>query len=74
MILKILLLIGVIAAVYFLFFKKSKPIAASGGEKKKNEDEETMVPCHKCGTYVATKEAFIKEGKYYCSEACMHDS
>lgn len=74
MILKLLILIGVIAAVYFLFFKKSKPIASSGGEKKGKEDEETMVPCHKCGTYVATKEAFIKEGKYFCSEDCMHDA
>lgn len=74
MILKLLLLIGVIAVVYFLFFKKSKPIASTDSQKKNKEDEETMVPCHKCGTYVATKEAFIKEGKYFCSEACMHDS
>ena len=72
MLLKILLLIGVIAAVYFLFFKKSTPVTSQkqdGGTKK--SDDDTMVPCASCGVFVSVNEAFIKDGKYFCSEACM---
>lgn len=72
MLLKILLLIGVIAAVYFLFFKKSTPVTSQkqdGGTKK--SDDDTMVPCASCGVFVSVKEAYIKDGKYFCSQACM---
>ena len=73
MLLKILLVIGVLAAVYFLFFKKSTPVASQkkphGGTEK--TDDDTMVPCESCGVFVSIKEAFIKDGKYYCSKACM---
>jgi len=73
MLLKILLIVGVIAAVYFLFFKKPAPIEggrkSDGGSKK--PDDDTMVPCEACGVFVSVKEAFIKEGKYYCSKSCM---
>jgi len=34
-------------------------------------DEDTMVPCEECGVYISVKEAFIKEGRYYCSKSCM---
>jgi len=73
MLLKILLIAGVIAAVYFLFFKKSAPLASSGEKDtpSKKNDEDTMVPCEACGVYVSVKEAFIKDGKYYCSKSCM---
>ncbi|MEJ2467851.1 MAG: PP0621 family protein [Campylobacterales bacterium] len=73
MILKILLVLGVIAAVYFLFFKKSAPL--SQPKKKdtaaKKPEEDTMVPCEACGVFVSVKEAFMKDGKYYCSKTCM---
>ena len=73
MLLKILLLVGIIAAVYFLFFKKSRSVPSNnpqgGGAQK--ADDDTMVPCESCGVFVSVKEAFIKEGKYYCSQACM---
>jgi uncharacterized protein len=73
MILKILLVLGVIAAVYFLFFKKSAPLSQ---QKKKDTsakkpEEDTMVPCEACGVFVSVKEAFLKDGKYYCSKSCM---
>jgi uncharacterized protein len=73
MLLKILLVIGVIAAVYFLFFKKNSPIAPpkKQDDSTKKTDEDTMVPCETCGVFVSVKEAFIKDGKYFCSKACM---
>ena len=39
-------------------------------KKKETEEEDTMVPCEKCGTYVAVDEAIIKDGRYYCSKSC----
>lgn len=73
MLLKLLLIIGVIAAVYFLFFKKGPTLSGKRSAKPKNDDD-TMVPCETCGVFVTTKEAFLKEGKYYCSQACMEES
>ncbi|MDX9967151.1 hypothetical protein E0765_04320 [Sulfuricurvum sp. IAE1] len=67
--LKLLLLVGVIAAVYFIFFKK-KSLTPPPADKMQDE---AMVPCAKCDTYVQVKEAFMKEGKYYCSRECMED-
>jgi len=73
MLLKILLVIGVIAAVYLLFFKKSTPVTSQKRDESGTEkpDDDTMVPCESCGVFVSLKEAFIKDGKYYCSKACM---
>jgi len=72
MLLKILLLIGVIAAVYFLFFKKSTPVTSQKQDgRTKKSDDDTMVPCASCGVFVSIKEAYIKDGKYFCSQACM---
>ncbi|WP_345989478.1 PP0621 family protein [Sulfurimonas sp. HSL1-2] len=73
MLLKILLVLGVIAAVYFIFFKKSTPVAKqpNADTASKKSDDDTMVPCEACGVFVSVKEAFIKEGKYYCSKSCM---
>jgi len=74
MLLKILLVIGIIAAVYFLFFKKPAITAASKeANKPKNADDEMMVPCETCGVFVSVKEAFIKDGRYFCSKACMEE-
>jgi len=73
MLLKLLLIIGVIAAVYFLFFKKSPALSGKKSAQPKSDDD-TMVPCETCGVFVTTKEAFLKERKYYCSQACMEES
>ncbi|BCD67503.1 PP0621 family protein [Nitratiruptor sp. YY09-18] len=61
MLFKILLLAVVIGGIYYFFIKK-KPL----------EDKETdiMVECDQCGTFVSSKEAIIKNGKYYCSKKC----
>lgn len=69
--LKWLLVIGVIAAVYFLFIKKSAPLPSKTKRDAKQPDEDTMVPCETCGVYVSAEEAFLKDGKYYCSKTCM---
>jgi len=73
MLLKILLVLGVIAAVYFLFFKKRPTVTQQkkGDASAKKADEDTMVPCETCGVFVSVKEAFLKDGKYYCSKSCM---
>ncbi len=65
--LKLLLLAGVLTAVYFIFFKKKSLTAP----KADNTQEEAMVPCAKCDTYVQIKEAFMRDGKYYCTRECM---
>lgn len=67
--LKLLLLIGALSAVYFFFFKK-KSLSPPSND---NAQEEAMIPCAKCGTYVQVKEAFMRDGKYYCSRECMED-
>lgn len=53
----------VVALIYFLFVKNR-------GKKPTTELEE-LVPCEKCGTYTSPKEAFIRNGKFYCSKECM---
>ena len=65
--LKLLLLVGIIAAVYFIFFKKKSITPPSGDQGT----DEAMIPCAKCGTYVQAKEAFMRDGKAYCSRECM---
>ncbi|WP_281951422.1 PP0621 family protein [Nitrosophilus kaiyonis] len=70
MLFKIIILIALIAGVYY-FFIKSKPIEyKTKKEKSKKDSEDIMVECEKCKTYVSSKEAIIKNGKYYCSKEC----
>jgi len=73
MILKWLIFAAIVYAVYILFFK-SKNISSKSNKssKKDDSDSEEMVECCECGTFVATKEAFIKNGKFYCSKECMN--
>ena len=70
---KWLLVLGVIAAVYYFWIKKSTPLSSKPKKNtaKKIPDEDTMVPCEECGVFVSVEEAFIKDGKYYCSKTCM---
>jgi len=70
-----LLVIGlVIAAVYYLFIRKGKPASETNEQtpKKKSDkkQEDIMVECAKCGTFVSSKEALIKDGQYFCSKEC----
>jgi uncharacterized protein len=65
--LKLLFLAALIAAVYFIFFKKKSLTPSSSDQGM----DEAMIPCEKCGTYVQAKEAFMRDGKTYCSRECM---
>ena len=69
MILKILVFIVVIAIIYLVFFKKSRGVIDK--KQDKSNDAESLVECSKCATFVPLKEAYIKDGKYYCSKECM---
>lgn len=63
-----------IALVYFVFIKK-KPLPGENNKAKSKKDklnEEDMVQCKKCGTYITLKEAFLKEGQYFCSDECLN--
>lgn len=71
--LKWLLVIGVVAVIYFLLIKKSSPAVSGPKKRAEKSDDDTMVPCETCGTFVSVKEAFLKEGRYYCSKACMEE-
>lgn len=67
--LKLLLLVGALVAVYFIFFKKKSLVPPSADKTQ----DEAMIPCAKCDTYVQVKEAFMRDGKYYCSRECMEE-
>jgi uncharacterized protein len=67
--LKWLLVIAVVVGIYFFFIKK-KPIQGHRASEDVKESDE-MVACISCQTFCSVNEAFIKEGKYYCSKECM---
>ena len=74
MILKWLIFGAIVYAVYVLFFK-SKSVSSNRdrtSSKSDDSDSEEMVECCECGTFVAAKEAFIKNGRFYCSKECMN--
>ncbi len=62
---KLLVFALIIGVIYFMFFKK---------KKESSSEEQTMVECSKCGVFVSSKDAFVKDGKFYCSKECMKDS
>ncbi|MGM0533855.1 MAG: PP0621 family protein [Campylobacterota bacterium] len=64
--LKILFTAAALLAVYFIFFKKK-----SIGGKKKEGGAQDMVECSRCGVFTSVEDAYIKDGKYYCSKECM---
>jgi len=70
MLLKILLLGVIIFGIYYFFIKQKPTITNSKKEADKKEADDILVECQKCGTFVSTKEAIIKDGKYYCSKEC----
>ncbi|CAM2865257.1 PP0621 family protein [Helicobacter burdigaliensis] len=63
-----LVVILLIVAVYYLFIRKPKTKEKAKNTHKK--PEEIMVECEKCGVYVSSKEAIIKDGAYFCSHEC----
>jgi len=73
--LKLLILGLVIYGIYRLFFKKDLNIKNYSKKfSKRNEeqkDAEVLVECANCKTYISSNEAFIKDGKYFCSKECM---
>ena len=74
MLLKILLTLAVIGLIYFIFFKPKQIKPDNRTKTKGNEAPESddMVACEACDTYVRVDEAFIKNGRYYCSNECMN--
>ena len=76
MLFKLLVLILVLVVVYYIFFSKSskKKRKANSEKRKKEINSENMIACAKCGVYVSTKEAIIKDGKYYCSNECANSN
>lgn len=75
MVVKLIVLLLIIYVIYILFFraKRGENIKANRAKKSSIEKSETMMECQKCSTYTSAKEAFIKNGKYYCSKECMED-
>lgn len=72
-----LLILAIVIYLIYNFFVKEKPIKNQQTDRKKDqkkEDEDLMVECEKCKTYVSSKEAIIKNGKFYCSKECANDN
>ena len=59
-----LIVILLIAGIYYFVIRKPSL------KNPKQPSEEIMLECEKCGTYISSKEAIIKEGAYYCSKEC----
>ena len=64
----------VIAVVYFIYFKKKpqKTQGKSTKKKEKNSQAEDMIECASCGVYSELGESILSNGKYYCSNECLH--
>ncbi len=67
--LKFIILVGILYVVYHLFFKK--PIITATKKSDMKKDSETMVECNNCKAFVSVNEAFIVDGKYFCSKECV---
>ena len=64
------LILGVILyIVYISFFKKNSILKSP--KKKKDVEADTVVECFKCQTYVSVDEAFLIDGKQFCSKECL---
>lgn len=72
---KLLVIALVIGAVYYLFFRKptkkrEETTTDSSSKQQDKKLDDVMVECAKCGTFVSSKEAIIKDGRYFCSKEC----
>lgn len=76
MLLKLILLVvaGVIIYVtlkkYFGVQPPKNETSAPPPRKDMPRPDEVMVECHTCHTFVESKEALLKEGRFYCSHEC----
>lgn len=72
MIFKLIILAVIIYIIYLTFFKNDALTAKKENKQrsKREDDSEIMVECSKCGIFISSKEAIIKDGKYYCSKEC----
>ncbi|CAD7288494.1 PP0621 family protein [Campylobacter suis] len=55
-----LIIVGVV--IYVVFFKILRKKDGT------NKEIENFVECEKCGTFVASKEAVLSNGKFICRE------
>lgn len=76
--LKYVLLGVVLVGIWFVFFRKpsfkdelDSQMKEEKKPKKKMKNEEVMVECIECGTFVSNKEAFIRNGQFFCSQECL---
>ncbi len=68
------LIVGVVVYVVYVLYFREKKVKNTNQEKtskKRDNDSEDMVECCICGTFVSYNEAYIKNGKFYCSKECM---
>ncbi len=64
------IIVAIIIYIVYLFLFKAKRGDVQQKEDKKRSSQ-TMVECKKCSVFVSNDEAYIKDGKYYCSHECM---
>ncbi len=67
---KFLLIIITLALLVYILIR---PILKNNKPRKKPKDEsiEEMQEWAYCGVYTSANEAFLSQGKYYCSKECM---
>lgn len=73
---KLLLIVAILGGlIWFFFIRKSSKVSEKKerqyNNQKKLKADHTMVECAKCGVYIATDEAIVSGGKYYCSHECL---
>lgn len=61
----------IIYLVYLFFFRAKREKVKTSNPKQTKKDSETMVECTKCSVFISPKEAFMKDGKFFCSKECM---
>jgi uncharacterized protein len=69
MILKFILFAIVALYIYKLLGGKLPSLKDIAKHSQNNDTTtDTLVECHKCGTYITQKEAKIIKGQYFCDE------
>ena len=69
---KYLILAAIFYGIYLVYFKKREVLNSKNSHHDKKKDEgETMVECHQCSAYVSINEAFLVDGKKFCSKECV---
>lgn len=70
-------LILIFLIVYVVFRVVVRPFLQPPKKKNKKEASspqiavrDKMLPCPTCGTYNASQQALLSDGKYFCNDAC----